>query len=41
MCACSYASCCIKSKGSCGAFTKTRQSVVAGLYSVQNLKLSV
>ena len=35
-----YDSCCIKSKGSCGAFTKPRQPV-AGLYSVKDLKLPV
>ena len=35
-----YDTCCIKSKGSCGAFTKPRQPV-AGLYSVKDLKLSV
>ena len=35
-----YDSCCIKSKGSCGAFTKPRQPV-SGLYLVKNLKLSV
>ena len=40
MSAYSYDSCCIKSKGSCGAFTKSRQPV-AGLHSVKDLKLSV
>ena len=39
MSACNYDSCCIKSKGSCGAFTKLRQPVVS--YSVKDLKLSV
>ena len=40
MSAYNYHSSCIKSKGSCGAFTKPRQPV-AGLYSVKDLKLSV
>ena len=39
MSACNYDSCCIKSKGSCGAFTKLSQPVVS--YSVKDLKLSV
>ena len=40
MSASNYYSCCIKSKGTCGAFTKSLYPV-AGLYSVKNLKLSV
>ena len=40
MSAYNYDSYCIKSKGSCGAFTKPSQPV-AGLYSVKDLKLSV
>ena len=40
MSAYNYDSRCIKSKGSCGVFTKPRQ-LVAGLYSVKYLKLLV